>query len=153
MDQQSIVLDLSRKGLSAVAIHDNLVATLGAEAVSYPSVTHYLREVIFTSSNPPDPLPLPEHQLDDSNEAILLALADQPFAPTRELSQLTHSPRTTVHRRLTQSLRFCMRYLEWVPRFLSRCQKLDRVRSSQQLLLMLERQERRSWHDIVTLDE
>jgi hypothetical protein len=47
MDRQSIVLYLSRKGLSSVAIHDDLVATLGAEAVSYPSVTRYLRETIF----------------------------------------------------------------------------------------------------------
>jgi hypothetical protein len=101
MDQQSIVLYLSMKGLSAVPIHDDLVATLGAEAVSYPSVTCYLREVIFASSNPPDPLPLPEHQLDDSDQAILLTLADQPFESIRELSRLTHLPRTTVHRRLT----------------------------------------------------
>jgi hypothetical protein len=86
MDQQSIILYLSRKGLSAVAIHDDLVSTLGAEAVSYPSVTRSLREAIFTPSNPPDPLPPPEHQLDDSDQAILLALADQPFASLRELS-------------------------------------------------------------------
>jgi hypothetical protein len=61
MDQKSIALYLSRKGLSAVAIGDDLAATLGAEAVSCPSVTHYLREVIFASSNPPNPLPPPEH--------------------------------------------------------------------------------------------
>jgi hypothetical protein len=86
MDQQSIVLYLSRKGLSAVVIHDDLVATFGAEAVSSSSVTRYLHEVIFASSNPPDPLPPPEHQLDDSDPAILLALADQPFASIPELS-------------------------------------------------------------------
>jgi hypothetical protein len=57
MDHQSIVLYRSRKGLSAVVIHDDLVAILGAEAVNYPSVTRYLREAIFTRSNPPDPLP------------------------------------------------------------------------------------------------
>jgi hypothetical protein len=76
MDQQSIVFYLSRKGLSAVAIYDGLVASLGAESVSYPSVTRYLREAIFASSNPPDPLPPPEHQLDDLDQAILLAPAD-----------------------------------------------------------------------------
>jgi hypothetical protein len=65
MDQRSIVLYLSRKRLSAVAIHDDLVATLGAEAVGYPSVTRYLREAIFASSNPPYPLSPPEDQLDD----------------------------------------------------------------------------------------
>jgi hypothetical protein len=35
MDQRSIVLDLASKGLTAVAIHDDLVATLGAEEISY----------------------------------------------------------------------------------------------------------------------
>jgi hypothetical protein len=98
MSRQSIVLYLSRKGLSAIAIHDDVVATLGAEAVSYPSVTRYLREVIFASSNPPGPLPPPDHQLDDSDQALLLALADQPFASICELSRLIHIPRTAVHR-------------------------------------------------------
>jgi hypothetical protein len=85
MDQQSIVLYLSRKGLSAAAIHDNIVATLGAEALSYPSVTPCLREAIFVSSNSPDPLLVAEHQLDDFDQAILLALAGQRFASIREL--------------------------------------------------------------------
>jgi hypothetical protein len=111
VDQRSIVLYLTRKGLSAIAIHDDLVATLGAEAVSYPSVTRYLHEAIFVSSNQPDPLPPPEHQLDDSDQVILLALADQPFTTIHELSRLTHLPRMTVHRQLTQTLVFHVRYL------------------------------------------
>jgi hypothetical protein len=98
MDQQSIVRYLSMKGLSAVTIHYDLVPTLGAEAVSYPSVTRYLREAIFASSNLPNPLAPPEHQLDGSDQAILLALADQPFASIRELSPLAHLPRTIVHK-------------------------------------------------------
>jgi hypothetical protein len=86
MDQQLIVLYLARKGLSAVVIHDDLVATLGAEAVNYPSVARHLREAIFASSNPPDPLPPPVHLLVVSDSAVLLALDDQPFASIRELS-------------------------------------------------------------------
>jgi hypothetical protein len=78
-------------------------------------------------------LPPPEHQLDDSDSAILLALADQPFASVRKLSQFTQLPSTTVHGRLTQSLRFRVRHLQWVPNFLSHCQKLGRVRLLQQL--------------------
>jgi hypothetical protein len=132
MDQQSIVLYLSRKGLSAVAMHDDLVATLGTEAVSCPSMTRYLREAIFTSSNPRDPLPPPEHRLDDSDQAILLALVDRPVASIRELSRLAYLPRTTVDRRLTESLGFRVRHLPWVP-FLSCYQKLDQMRLSQQL--------------------
>jgi hypothetical protein len=111
MDQQSIVLYVSRKGLSPLAIHDDLVATPGADVVSYSSVTRYLREAIFASSNPPDPLSPPEHQLDNSDQVILLAPADQPFVSIRELSRLIHLPRTTAHRGLTQSLGFCVRHL------------------------------------------
>jgi hypothetical protein len=119
MDQQSIVLYPSSKGLSAGAIHDDPVATLGAEAVSYPSVTRYLCEAIFASSNPPDPLPPPDHQLNDSDQTILLVLADQPFPSTRELSRLTYLLRTAVHRRLSQSLWFRVRHLRWVHFFVT----------------------------------
>jgi hypothetical protein len=78
MDQQSIFPYLSRKGLSTVAIHEDLVATLGADVVRYPSVARYLREAIFSSSNPP------EHQLDDFDPATLRALAHEPLASIRE---------------------------------------------------------------------
>jgi hypothetical protein len=46
MDQRSIVVDLARKELSAIAFHHDLAATLGPEAVSYSCVTRLLREAI-----------------------------------------------------------------------------------------------------------
>jgi hypothetical protein len=55
--------------------------------------------------------------------------------------------------RLTQLSGFRVRHLRWVPHLLSHSQKPDRVALSQQLLSVLPRQERRSWHDMVTLDE
>jgi hypothetical protein len=44
MNPKSILFDLYRKGWTAEAIHDNLVATLGEEAIAYSPVTNYLRE-------------------------------------------------------------------------------------------------------------
>ena len=44
MDQRSIVLFLDRKGLKATDIHNELVAVLDSDAVSYSTVTRYLRE-------------------------------------------------------------------------------------------------------------
>jgi hypothetical protein len=83
MVQRSIVLDFARKGLSALAINDDLVTTLGADAdvdadadadaVSYSSVTRYLRDAVFASSNPPTPLPQPKAQFDDCDHAIMLS--------------------------------------------------------------------------------
>jgi hypothetical protein len=73
MEQRSIVLYLARKGLSPLAIHNDLVTTLGADAVNYSSVTYYLRDAFFASSNPPTHLPEPEVQFDDCDHAIMLS--------------------------------------------------------------------------------
>jgi hypothetical protein len=73
MDQQSIVMYLSLKGLNAVEIHNDLVATLKGEAKSHSIVTYYLRKL--SSSSPktlqPSESPAPIHN--ELNEAILPA--------------------------------------------------------------------------------
>jgi hypothetical protein len=52
MTQPPIVAYLSLKGMSAREIHDDIVATLGPDAVSYSSVTRYLSEARFALSKP-----------------------------------------------------------------------------------------------------
>jgi hypothetical protein len=54
---------------------------------------------------------------------------------------------------LTQSLRFTVRHLRWVPHFLTAEQKQIRVQIEIGLLQVLSVQSTRQWHDIVTLDE
>jgi transposase-like protein len=44
MTQRPIVAYLSLKRMSTREIHDDIVAALGPDAVSYSSVTRYLRE-------------------------------------------------------------------------------------------------------------
>jgi hypothetical protein len=55
MDQQSIVMYLSLKGLNAVEIHNDLVAPLKDELKSYRTVTYYLRKPSFWSPKTPQP--------------------------------------------------------------------------------------------------
>jgi hypothetical protein len=50
MDQRSVGLYLVLKGLSARATHEDLVATLGADAVACSSVTRHLRETRASAS-------------------------------------------------------------------------------------------------------
>jgi transposase len=103
MMQRPIIAYLSLKGMSAREIHDDIAATLGSDAVSYSLVTRYLREARFPPSKPePHPADV-QGDLDDSDQTILAALEDSPFALARQLSRLTHLPSTTVYRRLTQS--------------------------------------------------
>jgi transcriptional regulator of acetoin/glycerol metabolism len=106
MDQRSIVLYLARKGLTSMEIDNGLVATLGSDAKVYSSVTRFFHEAKFPWPNPPTTFSRENPSLDDSNEAILLALTEQPFASVRQLSRLTQMSRSTVYRRLTQTLEF-----------------------------------------------
>jgi hypothetical protein len=139
--------------MSAREIHDNIVATLGPDAMSYSSVTYYLREARFPPSKPePHPADV-QRDLDDSSQAILAALEDSPFALVRQLSRLTHLLSTTVYHLLTQSLGFVAHLLRWMPHALSDAQKGERVNLSRRLLRMPEVQRDRVWHDIVTVDE
>jgi hypothetical protein len=111
MTQRPIAAYLSLKGISAREIHDDIVATLGPDTVSYCSITRYLREARFPPSKLELHLADVQRDLDGSDQAILAALEDSPFASVRQLSRLTHLPSTIVYRRLTQSLGFVAHHL------------------------------------------
>jgi hypothetical protein len=91
MTQRPTIAYLSLKGMSVREIHDDIVITFGPDAVSYSSVqfssvTHYLREARFSPSKlEPHPADV-QRYLDDSNQTILTALEDSPFASVRQLS-------------------------------------------------------------------
>jgi hypothetical protein len=153
IDQRSIVLYLHLKGLSAHAIHDDLVATLGPKAVVYSRVTRYRREAkLSTAEVSLDPESSSPH-LDDSDRAILAALDKKPFSSMRELARATHIPRASVYRRITKSLWFVRYPFPWVSHLLSDAQTVKHVELCLSFLRMLEVQEQRAWHDLVTLDE
>ena len=153
MHQQSIALYLSIKGFSAKQIHRELVETLGREAVAYQTVTWDLRTAKFAGHSEEPPIETESTSTSRVDEAILKALAESPFSSVRELSRLTCLPRSTVYRHRTDSLCFTVRSLRWVLHRLSDAQKAIRANLSRGLLRMLEVQQSRNWHDIVTLDE
>jgi hypothetical protein len=133
MDQKTIVLSLRMKGMLPDAIHEDLVRTLGTDAVTYSMVIKYARSANFSpkknrpSSEPPVVESIPV------DEAILAALADYRFSSIRQLSRRNCLPRSTVHRHLTHSLRFTIRHLRWVPHFLTAEQKRIQVDMSREL--------------------
>jgi hypothetical protein len=153
MTQGPIAAYLLLKGMPGREIHDDIVATLGSDAVSYSSVTRYLPEARFPpSKQEPHPADV-QRDFDDSDHIILAALEDSPLASVRQPSRLAHLPSTTVYRRLTQLLGFVARHFQWVPHALSDAQKGERVNWSRGLLRVLEVQRDRTWHGIVTLDK
>jgi hypothetical protein len=153
MDQQTLVLYLHRNGLSRTATQVELVASLEVEALSNSSVVQYIHGALCETPYQVTPLPDPEPEFDNSDKVILSALAVQSFASVQELARLTHLPKITVHRRLTQSLGFRVCNLHWVPHILSRLRNGQRITLSKQLLSALTKYQRRLWMDLVTLDE
>jgi hypothetical protein len=82
------------------AIHDNLVRTLGKDAVAYSTVTKDARSAQFSSRREATPPEAPDVERSPVNEAILTGIAEFPFpfSPVRELSRRICLPRSTVHR-------------------------------------------------------
>jgi hypothetical protein len=85
MDLKSIVLYLNQKGLSAKNIHLDIVYTLGLDAVDYSTVTLDLRDARCAGPMDLQAAPDHDHEPDDSDQAIVAALSEQPFASVREL--------------------------------------------------------------------
>jgi hypothetical protein len=119
MDQKPIVLYLRMKGMVLDAIHDDLVCTHGKDAVAYSTVTKYACSAQFSGRKESTPPEAPDVERSPVNEVILMALAEFPFSSVRQLSRRICLPRSTVHRHFTQSLRFMVRHLRWVPYFLT----------------------------------
>jgi hypothetical protein len=153
MDQRSIALYLSMKGLSAKAIHQGLVQALGAQAVAYFTITSYLRAAKFHAQSKEALNEAGVTRTGSVDTAILKALTDNPFSFVPELSRLMCLLRSTVHRCLTESLGFTVRHPDWIPHQLSDDWKTTRVNLSRELLRVLQRQQTRGWHNIMTLDE
>jgi hypothetical protein len=153
MNQQSILMYLSPKGLNAVDIHNNIVATLKGEVKSGRTVTYYLRKPSFSSPKTPQPSESPTPILNESDKAILLALSEEWFASVWHLTRRTHLHHSTVHDRLTYKLLFTLRHLFWVTHLLSEADKHGRAQLSFELLEMLQHQKDRVRHYIVKSDK
>jgi hypothetical protein len=98
MGQQSLVMYLSLKGLNAVEIHNDHVATLKGEAKSHSTVTCYLRKLSFSSPKTPEPSASPAPILNESDQAILVAHLK---SLSRRCSSLRAEPTYTLPRSTT----------------------------------------------------
>jgi histone-lysine N-methyltransferase SETMAR len=123
--------------------------------MAYSTATRYARSAQLSCRKEAATPEAPDVEHGPVDEAILTALAEFPFSSVRERSLRICLPRSTVHphRHLTQSLRFTVRHLRWVPHFLTAEQKQIRLQVALELLQVLSVQSTRQWHDIVTLDE
>jgi hypothetical protein len=150
MNQRPICLFLAIKGLPAQAIHNELVAVLGADALAYSTVTNSLGQWQFPSVSYDNSERPPRTVI---NDAVLGALKKHPFSSIRELAKLTCIPTTTVHRHLTCFRGFLVKHLRWVLSSLRDTQKTQRPIFSNRLRRKLGSIKHQGWQFIITLDE
>jgi hypothetical protein len=85
------------KGRALDAVHDDLVRTLGNDAVAYSTVTKYVYSAQFSGRKEVTSPEAPDVERSPVNEAILTARAEFPFSSVRELSRRICLPRSTMH--------------------------------------------------------
>jgi hypothetical protein len=73
MDQKPIILYLRMKGMALDAIHNDLVCTLGKDAVTYSTVTKYARSAQFSVRKEATPPETPDVECNPVDEARLTA--------------------------------------------------------------------------------
>jgi hypothetical protein len=113
MDQRTICLYLNRKGLSAQAIHYELVQVLGSDVIAYSTMASYLGASRWMAQNEEqhsDPHPIV------IDNAILQTLNQIPFASVEELTKSMCISCAIVWLCLTGSLGLFVKHLHW-PRY------------------------------------
>jgi hypothetical protein len=141
----------AKKGLSATAIHRDLEETLGPEAVADSTVTMYLRTLSFRGKTEEEEIGDHDQPLDevDDDDATLNAHADKPFSTART---------GTAHVPIQNYGASASHVFPWLYRSPSSLgaspgHKAKRFALSRELLSMLDQEETRGWHNIITLDE
>jgi hypothetical protein len=134
-------------------IHHEFTLVFGGEAYTLASARRWIHELktnrtIMTD----DPRP-GRTSIDHIDVLILKQLSETSFALVQPLSEDVKIPKTTVWRRLTESLRFKSRHFKWVPYMLTEELRQKRVDGARTLLNALEAQQRIEFRDSVTGDE
>jgi hypothetical protein len=154
MNQKPIVLYLRMKGMALDAIHDDLVPTLGKEAVADSTVTKYARSAQFSARKEATPPEAPDVECSpvDGNPQgscrISVFVCARAF--TENLSSEIHLAPAPAPYAIASLHRAAS---SMGPPLLTAAQKQIRVQMTIELLQVLSVQSTRQWHDIVTLDE
>jgi hypothetical protein len=104
MDQGSICSFLAVKSFKGREVHIELETAIHEKAVGYSTVTKYLRSTSFDQREPIQRDEEDSSDLNIADQAILQALAFQPFGSVHKISRMILLSKSMVYRHLIQSL-------------------------------------------------
>jgi hypothetical protein len=150
MDSGSICLFLTIKELSAQVISSELVTVIGPDAITYSTLTKYLRQRQFPSvacdlSEEP-----PRIAIDND---IRDGLEKEPFSSIHEQAKFTCIPTTIVHQHLTPSPGFIVEDLRWVPHSITDTQQVQSFTLLKKVFHKLRSIKQQDWQFMITRDE
>jgi histone-lysine N-methyltransferase SETMAR len=152
IEAKSLVVYWQSKSHNTRTIHEKLVARFDENALSYSSVTNWLRrlqlgEDIFEAGIHPDK---PSDGFIDFE--ILTGLTAFPFHSVRTLARTLKLPRSTRWDHLNKGP-FVVKHLRWIPHRLEDEAKRVRVTMAKGLLQNLQQARHQGWRYFLTDDE
>jgi predicted RNA polymerase sigma factor len=72
------------------------------------------------------------------DDRIALVLSEEPFLSVRQIAKKVMMSKSTVCRHLTETMKWKMQHLKWVPHSLTESEKMNRVESATELLELLQ---------------
>jgi transcriptional antiterminator len=111
-EQRLIIKILRFKGMKLVNIHHELTEVFGEETYALPRVKYWINQLKTSRTIMIDDVRPGRPSIEQIDALILKQLSETPFASIRSLSKDLEIPKTTVRRRLTESLQFKSRHFK-----------------------------------------
>jgi transposase len=134
VEQRVIIKFLRFKGMKLRDIHHELTLAFGGEAYTLASVKHWIHELETGRIILTDDTRSGRPSIDHIHVLILKQLSETPFPLVRSLSEDLEIPKTTVWRRLTESLQLKSRHFKCVSYTLTEELRQKRVDEASNLL-------------------
>jgi hypothetical protein len=123
IDLHSVVAFLHKAKWNEFAITHQINGVLGQNTISYSAVGKYVRMFALSRTETDTPI-VPESEGDFGlDDRIALVLSEEPFLSVRQIAQKVIMSISTVYRHLTQTMRWKLRHIEWVPHGLTKSEK------------------------------
>jgi hypothetical protein len=153
VEQCVIIKILQFKRIKLRDIQQELTLVFGEESYTLASVKRCIHELkTGRTTMTDDPRP-GKPSIGHIDVLILKHLRESPFASVQSLTEDLKIPKTSVWRRLTESLQFKSRHFKWVPYMLTEELRQKRVDGARTLLDALEAQQRIGFRDVIAGDE
>ena len=153
MSVEKLIIKFHEEGDSARKIYMKLQELFDEETHAYSTITKTIRSLSFDDKKVYSEKVQYESVNYQNVDKILVTIQENPNVSIRNIAQETGVPQTSVYRYLTQVLHYKCVNLRWVPHILTDDLKLQRVETSRQLLEIIQKSQRRNFHNIITGDE